>query len=98
MDDWMHETKDLGAYPEKELVARWIPDGKPPRLPSLEATEKDGLFSLKCAIRDATILWKDPAADRWEFYEQPLPNTAPFQAKAVRLGFADSELLEYTTK
>lgn len=98
MDNWIHETKDLGAIPEKELVMRWIPESKPPRLPPLEAIEKDGFFSLKCARKDATIIWKDPASDRWEFYADPLPATTPFQAKAVRLGYADSEILENTSE
>ncbi len=95
MERWIKETRDLGQYPEKELIGLWLPDGQAPRLPPLEADEKDGHFLLHHPVGDATLLWKEPGTPGWNFYRTPLPSTQSFEAKAVRLGYADSPVLLY---
>jgi arylsulfatase A-like enzyme len=95
LDTWITDSRDLGRYPEKELIAHWLNDGKQPRLPPLEAMEKNRHFLLRSQVPDATLLWKEAGTSSWEFYQEPLPDTLSFQAKAVRLGYKDSPLLEY---
>jgi len=96
LDQWIGETKDLGRYPEKELISEWLPKGTPPKLPAPEMVEKQDSFTLLCGKRDATLLWKQPGDSIWHFYNTPLPNTKSFQAKAIRLGYEESPLLEYS--
>jgi len=94
LKDWIKNTNDLGQYPEKELMAKWLPDGKPQQLPALEMEDKEGKIRLFSKQSDATIIWKQPKDSIWQFFNDPLPNDKSFMAKAVRIGFEDSEVLE----
>lgn len=93
--DWITETKDLGQYPEKDLITKWLPGGEPPQVPPLELEEKEIGITLHSSLPDATILWKNPRDSIWHLYVQPLPAGTAFEAKAERLGYTDSEVLEY---
>ncbi len=94
LKDWIRETKDLGQYPEKELIAQWLIEGQQPRLLPPEATEKGSEFILSTNLPDATLIWKTPQDSTWLLYDAPIPSTQPFQAKSVRIGYRDSEVLE----
>jgi arylsulfatase A-like enzyme len=95
LTDWIIETKDLGEYPEKELVAEWLPYGDPPQLPALEMEVRDSGIFLFSRKSDATILWKRPMDTLWTIYDKPLPTDTSFDAKAERIGYSDSPLLHY---
>lgn len=96
LNEWITTTNDLGRHPEDELLSNWLPEGKPQRLPSLELEDKEGKIRLFCRQKDATIVWKQPQDSTWLFFDAPISNKKSFSAKAVRIGFEDSELLEYT--
>ncbi len=94
LKDWIKETNDLGQYPEKELMSKWLVDGKQPRLPPLELEEKEGKTRLISKKADATVLWKQPQDSLWSIYSEPLPTGVSYMAKAERIGYLDSEILE----
>ncbi len=95
LTDWITETGDLGQYPEKELLAKWLPDGQQPQIPPLELEVKEVGISLFSSLPDATIIWKQPRDSIWKMYIEPLPPGSVFEAKAERLGYRDSAVLEY---
>ncbi|SDE68564.1 Arylsulfatase A [Pricia antarctica] len=95
LKDWIKDTKDLGEYPEKELIDNWLVDGKQPKLPPLEVEEKNESIRLISKKSDATIVWKQPQDSVWNVYGEPLPATIPFEAKAERIGYSDSAVLRF---
>ncbi len=95
LEDWIKDTKDLGEYPERELIDNWLVDGKQPELPPLEMEENNGSIHLISKRSDATIVWKQPKDSVWSVYGEPLPATIPFEAKAERIGYADSAVLRF---
>lgn len=95
LKEWIKTTNDLGLYPENELLAKWLPDGEPQHLPDLELEDKGGKINLFNSQTDATIIWKQQQDSTWHFFKDPLPNNISFIAKAVRIGYEDSEILEY---
>ncbi len=95
LKDWIKETNDLGQYPEKELMAKWLTNGKQPQLPPLELEEKDDKIRLISAKNDATVLWKQPQDSLWRIYSEPLPIGISYMAKTERIGYLDSEILEF---
>ena len=95
LNDWMQETNDLGRIPESDLIAKWLPEGKQPKLGPLQMQETDFGIELISSKSDATLVWKQPKDSVWNVYTNPLPKTNSFEAKAERIGYLDSELLEY---
>jgi arylsulfatase A-like enzyme len=93
MKEWIKETNDLGQFPEKELIAKWLPEGKQLKLPPLEMEESDIGILLISKQSDATIIWKRPKDSIWHIYDSPLPLETAFEAKAERIGYLDSEIL-----
>ncbi|MEO1012359.1 MAG: sulfatase [Bacteroidota bacterium] len=93
--DWMQESKDLGAVPERELMANWLIDEEQPTLGPLEMVERNDSVRLVSKRRDASIVWKKPQDSIWNVYSGPLPKDISFEAKAERIGFTDSAILEY---
>ncbi len=93
LEDWMTNTNDLGQYPEKELLAKWLPNGVQLQLPPLEMEEKDAGLILFSRKKDATIVWKQPKDSIWNLYIDPLPKNIGLEAKSERIGYRDSEIL-----
>ncbi len=93
---WIAETHDLGEYPEAELIEKWLPNRKQPELPPLQMEKTSDGIALYPGKKDATIIWKLPQDSLWHLYTQPLPKDAPFEAKAERIGYIDSKVLEYS--
>lgn len=93
---WIAETHDLGEYPEMELIKKWLPDGKQKQLrtPNMEQTS-DGVVLIP-SKKDATLLWKLPQDSVWNIYSKPLPKNTSFDAKAERIGYADSDILNFS--
>ncbi len=94
LNEWIKDTKDLGHFPEKELIDKWLVEGAPPKLPPLEMEEKNDSIRLISKKADATIVWKQPQDSVWNVYSEPLPADIPFLAKAERIGYSDSAVLE----
>ena len=95
LNGWIENTNDLGRVPEKELIAKWLPNGQQQQLPPLELEEKEGKIRLLSIKADATILWKQPQDSLWTIYKKPLPSDGSFEAKAQRIGFLESEAINY---
>ncbi|MDC6406265.1 MULTISPECIES: sulfatase [Maribacter] len=93
LDEWIKDSKDLGGIPERELIAKWLPDGKAKRLPPLEVAMNDYVVQLISPQPDATIVWKLPQDSIWKVYVKPLSKDLNFEAKAERIGYLDSEIL-----
>jgi arylsulfatase A-like enzyme len=94
LNEWMKETNDLGAYEERDLIAKWLPNGQQPKLPPLEIEEKKEGIHLFNKRTDASIVWKTPQDSIWSIYTKPLPVGSSFEAKAERIGFQDSDILQ----
>jgi arylsulfatase A-like enzyme len=97
LKNWIAETHDLGEYPEQELVENWLPERRQPQLPPMEMDATSDGIALIPGRADATILWKKPKDSVWNLYLEPLPRDAPFMAKTERIGYTDSEVLEYSS-
>ena len=95
LKDWIDHTNDLGRYPERELIDRWLPAGKKLQLAPLELIENEKGLRLISDKKDALILWKKPQDSLWQFHSKPLPKNSSFDAKAERIGYGDSPILEY---
>lgn len=96
LDSWIDETNDQGRIPEKELISNWFPNGNPPKLKQLQMEERDNRINLISEKYDATIIWKEPGDKAWHIYSKPLDNKLSFVAKAVRIGYEDSDELLYS--
>ncbi|WP_373517357.1 sulfatase/phosphatase domain-containing protein, partial [Pricia sp.] len=95
LKDWLKDTKDLGEFPEKELIDNWLVDGQQPLLPPLEMEDKNDSIHLISKKSDATIVWKQAQDSVWNVYGEPLPATISFEAKAERIGYSDSAVLRF---
>lgn len=94
LNDWIKETKDLGQYPEKELIDNWLVNGKQPKLPPLEMEEQNDSIHLISRKSDATIVWKQTQDSVWNVYCGPLSINLAFEAKGERIGYLDSDVLK----
>lgn len=90
LNNWIEETNDLGGIPEKELMSKWLIDGKQPQLKPLKMIDKDGKIAIQSNLKNATILWKQSKDSLWNFYTKPLPSDLSFEVKAERIGYLDS--------
>ncbi|MRI00149.1 sulfatase-like hydrolase/transferase [Kriegella sp. EG-1] len=95
LDKWIIDSHDLGEYPEKQLIKKWLPKGKQPVLKHLQIEKTSEGIAIIPPKKDATIVWKQPKDSIWKVYDKPLPKDIPFVAKAERIGFTDSDILEY---
>lgn len=93
LKNWVSNTHDLGQYEEWDLIEKWLPNGKQPKLPPLEMEEKGDGIQLFNKRSDATIVWKQPRDSVWSIYNGPLSKTSSYEAKAERIGYLDSEVL-----
>jgi len=92
---WIVDTDDLGEFPEMELIKKWLPKGKQPELSPVQMENTSEGIALIPGKTDATIVWKLPKDSLWNIYVEPLPKDISFEAKAERIGYIDSEILEY---
>ena len=91
--NWIRESKDLGEVDERELLGQWLNSGNPPQLPSLEMEITATGIELFSPKHDATIVWRKMRDTVWNMYVEPLSKNTGYEAKAERIGYADSELL-----
>ena len=93
LDQWIINTNDLGEYSEKELIKKWFYMGKLKKLESLTKIRKNNKVFLKHKNKGATIVWRDNRDSIWKIYKKPLEYSNSIRAKAVRIGYKDSEIL-----
>ena len=93
LDQWIIDTNDLGEYSEKELIKKWFYMGKLKKLESLTKIRKNNKVFLKHKDKGATIVWRDNRDSIWKIYKKPLEYSNSILAKAVRIGYKDSEIL-----
>jgi len=100
LDNWIIETNDLGRYRENELVSKWLIDGKQPVLDEPEFTISENDLIITSDVPDATLLWKYPSGKKWIIYHAPIPcsENDTIEAKAVRIGYTDSEVSQFVAK
>ncbi len=65
LDRWIIETNDLGEFPEKELIDKWFPKGKPPKLAPLNKIISDNKISLSHPDTGVSIVWKEVKDSIW---------------------------------
>ena len=93
LERWIVETQDLGEYAEKELINKWLPEGKPQKLSTLSKKIEGGKVILNHSDQGASIIWKNTQDSVWSIYTKPLDASKAIQAKAVRIGFSDSPII-----
>lgn len=95
LNRWIAETNDLGEFAESHLVERWLVNGEQPQLAPIQMEETTLGMALSSTKPDATLAWKQPQDSIWSVYSAPIPKTISFEAKAERIGYSDSAILEY---
>ena len=98
---WRLETRDLGLIPESELWAEMRPDDQwettePPSFePAGGSHTRPVTVTLRCPTEGGRIAYTTGSGDRphWKLYHEPivLERSVTLRAKAVRLGFRESE-------
>ncbi|MFD0796586.1 sulfatase [Maribacter chungangensis] len=103
MDRWITEIGDQPNLPEKELLSQlWKGAEKQPITATPNINKQGTSVSLACATVGASIGYKIILADEktpmaWSVYHEPfqLPEGAKVIAKAHRIGFVPSSLVEH---
>jgi N-sulfoglucosamine sulfohydrolase len=91
LDRWLRQHRDLGLVPEKELVAKWWPEGKQPQTSAPAAcVARNRKIYLSSATTGASIGWGEPNGTL-QLYVSPVAANAPFAARSVRYGYRPSE-------
>lgn len=97
--DFESRTPDLSREGERAMAERMWPGLVQPKTARPVATHSpDGALELGCPTEGASIGWRlgsDPP-NRWRLYTEPIhaPPRAGIEAKAVRYGYAESEVVE----
>lgn len=97
--EWLKKYGDLGAIPEKEMVAKWW-NGKENAPKTAEPLIKINNNSLRfdCSTTGASIGYKKRWADKsWKVHsgEIPISKGDSIYAIAQRIGFTKSEILKF---
>jgi hypothetical protein len=92
LNEWIIKTNDLGEFNEVDLINKFLVDGNQPKLSPLNVDYKDGLVLLRHDDNDITILWRKLGEKKWEIYSSGLNTQNNIEAKAVQIGYEDSEI------
>lgn len=93
MDQWLENTQDLGAIPEKELVQRmWNGGTTAPTTATPQVRFSDNQLQITCATPGASIAYREKGSKTWEVYTQPIakPQSA-IEISAMRIGYLPSQ-------
>lgn len=102
MDRWITEIGDQPNLPEKELLAQlWKGGETQPLTATPNMNQQGAILTLGCATEGASIGYKVIAAngevpEAWSVYTAPvtIPEGASVMAKAHRIGFLPSQVVE----
>jgi hypothetical protein len=93
LEKWSEQTGDLGGTPEEELSERMWPGGKQPvtAVPTIRIEGKRAI--IRCATDGASIGYRLSKDGPWKLYSKPIPlkGVDMLQAKAIRIGFKESQ-------
>ena len=100
--EWIKKYGDLGAIPEKELLAKWW-NGKDQAPKTNEAiiTISDGKVSIICATKGASIGYKKHQNEKsWDVYSKPIQVKTgdSLYVLAHRIGYLPSEIVKMNVK
>lgn len=96
LDQWIERSGDLGSLPESELRERMWPGGEQPQTAAVTACRQlDGVVRLASPTQGASIGWGGAAGED-RLYTGPLAVSQPFRARAIRYGYAPSEITAVT--
>ena len=100
-EEFQKKHGDLGAIPEKELLAKWW-NGKekPPKTSEPILSFKEEKLTIKCETKGASIGFKKHGNDKsWEVYSKPIlfSKGDSILVIAHRIGFEPSENLKTKT-
>ncbi|TLP77237.1 sulfatase [Maribacter sp. ACAM166] len=95
LNQWIKNMKDLGEVKEQVLVQNWLIKGKQPKLKKLQLEETARGIELIHPKTGTTISWRYVTDSVWNVYVKPLNKVIPFEAKAERIGYQDSEMLNW---
>ena len=90
LEQWMVETDDKGLVPEPELYRTMFPTGEREQTDPPEVSQSDGRVTIEA---DGASIGYSIDGGPWLLYSKPveLPAGARLEAKAVRLGYDESE-------
>ena len=92
LNEWIIKTNDLGEFNEVDLINRFLVNGSQPKLSALNVERKDNLVVLRHDDNDITIVWRKIGEQKWEIYSSELNSLNDIEAKAVQIGYEDSEI------
>ncbi len=96
-EKWIKQYGDLGAIPEKELVAGWWNgQNHPPVTEKPVVKVVKGQALLTCATAGASIAYRKSVKDTWQVYTKPvqLAQTDSLYVLAQRIGFERSGVVK----
>jgi hypothetical protein len=96
--EWLNKYGDLGAIPEKELLAKWWngKDKAPQTNPPLISTQRNKV-SINCTNKGASIGYKKHWNDKsWEVYSKPfnVSNDDSLYVLTHRIGYLPSQIVK----
>lgn len=97
MAQWLENTRDLGAIPEKELVKQmWNGGSEAPITARPQVVPKGQLLQITCATAGASIAYREKGNTPWQVYTQPIPKTTKtLEVMAMRIGYTASEIVTF---
>jgi len=100
LEAWIERTGDLGGIPEDELIERMWPGKKQPvtAKPHIEAKttrQNARRLIIRCQTEGASIGYRLDRKGPWRLYAGPfeLKDANLVQAKCIRIGYKESELV-----
>ncbi|MCB1843921.1 MAG: sulfatase-like hydrolase/transferase, partial [Halioglobus sp.] len=96
LDAWLAVTPDCSEEPEANMVARFQPHGETPVTPAPSVSFQGGQVVLSASDNASVGYRVDDGA--WQVYAAPFvaPTGGRLRAKAVRYGWEESEVVEWT--
>ena len=92
LNNWITKTNDLGEFNEVDLIDKFLVDGSQPKLSPLNVVYKDGLVLFQHDDSKITIVWRKIGEQKWEIYSSGLNPLNNIEAKAVQIGYEDSDI------
>ena len=98
MDAWLNKVGDLSDIPEEQLIQRMWPNNTQPITAAPKVAVKRGKFAIHSDTPGASIGYRVKRGEKlgpWQLYTQPvkLPKGSNIEAKAVRYGYKESEVV-----
>ncbi|MCU0449984.1 MAG: sulfatase [Bernardetiaceae bacterium] len=102
---WLKQYGDLGALPEKAMLAQMFPSGQPPQLAPVAFKARRGQVAIRCATPQVSLGYRvarpgQPPAPDWWPYTQPVPLTPgdTLYALAHRIGYAPGQVAKWVAR